>query len=56
VMTTKYCIQYQLGGCPKVERHIMSPCAEPLNLVDESGQRLRLKFDCKACIMEVIYE
>ena len=29
---------------------------EPLTLVDEDGHRLRLKFDCGACVMEVIYE
>jgi putative protease len=62
VMTTRYCLKYQLGDCPKMAQQVailespVSRYAEPLSLVDESGQRLRLYFDCKACAMEVIYE
>jgi putative protease len=54
VMTTKYCIKYQLGHCPREGQPPLQN--EPLALMDESDQRLRLKFDCKACVMEVIYE
>jgi collagenase-like PrtC family protease len=54
VMTTKYCVKYQLGHCPREGQPPLEN--EPLTLVAESGQRLRLKFDCKACQMEVIYE
>jgi putative protease len=54
VMTTKYCIKYQLGNCPRESQPPLKN--EPLTLVEESGQCLRLKFDCKACVMEVIYE
>jgi len=54
VMTTKYCIKYQLGNCPLESQPPLK--TEPLILVDESGLRVRLKFDCKACVMEVIYE
>lgn len=54
VMTTKYCLKYQVGHCPREGQPPLQN--EPLTLVAENGQRLRLKFDCKACLMEVIYE
>jgi putative protease len=53
VMTTKYCIKYQLDACPREGKKV--PLQEPLTLVDEDGHRLRLKFDCKECAMEVIF-
>ncbi len=53
VMTTKYCVKYQLGHCPREGQPPLQN--EPLTLVAENGQRLRLKFECKACVMEVIY-
>jgi 23S rRNA 5-hydroxycytidine C2501 synthase len=62
VMTTKYCLKYQLGLCT---RHApgetpVAPVAgdykEPLYLVDEEGRRLRLRFQCSACEMEVFLE
>jgi 23S rRNA 5-hydroxycytidine C2501 synthase len=54
VMTTRYCLKYQLGNCPREHQPALEN--EPLFLVDENGQRLHLKFDCKACLMEIIYE
>jgi putative protease len=54
VMTTKYCLKYQLDECPLEGKKII--LQEPLTLVDEYGHKLRLKFDCGACVMEVIYE
>jgi putative protease len=54
VMTTKYCLKYQLDACPREGNK--ANLQEPLTLVDEDGHRLRLKFDCGACVMEVIYE
>ena len=53
VMRTRYCIQHQLGLCdgqPKAGR-----LREPLYLVDEEGHHFRLRFDCAACEMEVLY-
>ena len=44
VMTTRYCIREQLGMCG---------ARGPLTLVDEEGRRLELRFDCRACRMEV---
>jgi putative protease len=54
VMTTKYCLKYQLEACPREGKKV--PLKEPLTLVDENGHRLRLKFDCGACVMEVVFE
>jgi putative protease len=51
VMTTRYCIKYELGWCPK-EGARQRP-AEPLMLVDAEGRRLELRFDCRRCVMEV---
>jgi putative protease len=53
VMTTKYCLKYQLGHCPREGQPPLQN--EPLTLLDEGGQRLELKFNCKDCVMEVIY-
>ncbi len=54
VMTTKYCLKYQLGACPHLKN--TQGLQEPLTLVDESGHHLALHFDCRACQMEVWFE
>lgn len=55
VMTTRYCLKHQLGLCPKDGAGAASARpAEPLTLVDnEDGHRLRLRFDCARCQMEI---
>lgn len=45
VMTTKYCIRYQLGACRKGS-------AEPLYLSDKSHS-FRVEFDCSKCEMNI---
>jgi 23S rRNA 5-hydroxycytidine C2501 synthase len=54
VMTTTYCIKYELDACPRLK----DTCAfaEPLYLLDDSGRRLKLEFDCVECRMHVICE
>ncbi len=54
VMTTRYCLMQQLNLCrtPGVGRSI----AQPLYLVDNEGNRLRLDFDCSRCEMEIWLE
>jgi 23S rRNA 5-hydroxycytidine C2501 synthase len=54
VMTTKYCLRYELDACLK-EKNAKS-LQEPLYLVDENGRKLKLKFDCAACEMQVFFE
>ena len=45
LMTTKYCIRYQLGACKKGN-------AEPLFLSDKSHS-FRVEFDCEKCEMNI---
>jgi collagenase-like PrtC family protease len=52
VMTTRYCIKYQLGMCP--QDSAANKCSEPLFLIDrQDGRRLRLHFNCRECQMEI---
>jgi collagenase-like PrtC family protease len=53
VMTTKYCLRHQLGLC--LAQGGGDSVHEPLTLVDEQGRRLRLRFDCAACRMEIYF-
>ncbi len=50
VMTTKYCLRQQLGLCDKSSQ---TQSAEPLFLIDEEGNQLRLEFRCGQCGMEI---
>ncbi len=54
VMTTKYCLKYQIGLCPNQKPKIQN-FIEPFYLVDEDGYRLKLQFNCRACEMEIYY-
>ena len=54
VMTTRYCIRYQLDLCPKLQ-HPAKKLQEPLKLKD-AHHTYRLEFDCRQCRMMVIFE
>lgn len=54
VMTTRYCVKEQLGLCPR--RGSDDAAEEPLVLVDDDGNRLRLDCDCSRCVMEIYLE
>ncbi len=54
VMTSRYCIRYQLNLCPKLQSPA-HPVKEPLKLKD-AHHTYRLEFDCKHCRMFVIFE
>jgi putative protease len=54
VMTTKHCLRYELGACPHQPERVRLNA--PLYLVNQAGLRLRLAFDCRACVMEVYFE
>lgn len=54
VMTTKHCIRYQLDACP-VHQSSAKRFNEPLYLKD-NNHTYRLQFDCKMCVMNVIFE
>ncbi|MDD5072097.1 MAG: U32 family peptidase [Patescibacteria group bacterium] len=52
LMTTKHCLRYFLGVCPKDAGRIKADFKEPLFLVHE-GKKYRLSFDCAKCLMEI---
>jgi len=54
LMTTRYCIRYQLDLCPRLQQPEPS-VKEPLYLRD-AHHTYRLEFDCKHCRMSVILE
>lgn len=54
VMTTRYCIRYQLDLCPKLQKQRLS-IKEPLHLRD-AHHTYRLEFDCRQCRMSLILE
>jgi putative protease len=59
VMTTRMCIKYEMGLCPRKPGHASRPCpAEPWFLVDDEGRRLRLDFRCgeRDCVMEIVFQ
>jgi 23S rRNA 5-hydroxycytidine C2501 synthase len=53
IMTTRYCIKFELGMCPSKQKFKNDDVfAEPLFLEDKN-RRYRLSFDCKNCMMLV---
>ncbi len=54
VMTTRYCLKRQIGLCR--ESGVDDAAEEPLHLVDDEGNRLRLDFDCGRCEMAIFLD
>ncbi len=54
VMTTRYCVKEQIGLCP--HKGAGDTVEEPIFLVDDDGNRLRLDCDCSRCEMEIYLE
>ena len=54
VMTTKHCLKFQLGFCPKFGGKKPEHFNEPFSLNDGKNE-LMLDFDCRLCVMKVIY-
>ncbi len=53
VMTTKYCVKYELGKCARFQRETMGEkLVEPLTLKHGENE-YKLKFNCKPCEMEI---
>jgi collagenase-like PrtC family protease len=53
VMTTKYCIKYELKKCPIHQKDIMGEkLKEPL-VLKQGELEYKLKFNCKPCEMEI---
>ncbi len=53
VMTTKHCLRYEFGLCPK--KNAKSSKSKNLILIDGYKKEYNLEFDCKNCIMKVIF-
>lgn len=53
LMTTKYCIRYECGECPKHAKH--SGEALPIYLKDNT-HRYRVEFNCKKCEMHIFFD
>lgn len=53
LMTTKHCLRFSLGACPK--RGWVKKLVEPLYLENE-GRRYRLAFDCQRCVMQLFLD
>ncbi|MFA7714570.1 MAG: DUF3656 domain-containing protein, partial [Candidatus Paceibacterota bacterium] len=52
LMTTRHCLRYFLGACPKNPEAGKPDFKEPLSLV-YNGRKFQLSFDCAKCVMEV---
>jgi len=53
VMTTKYCVKYELGKCARFQRATMGEkVTEPL-VLKQGDIEYKLKFNCKPCEMEI---
>ncbi|WP_010135007.1 peptidase U32 family protein [Ochrovirga pacifica] len=53
VMTTKYCVRYELGKCPHYQKETMGQkIKEPMTLTHGENE-YKLKFNCKPCEMEI---
>ena len=56
LMTTKYCLRYELGQCLKMKNHPNADKNYQKDLfLENNGRRFALKFDCDACEM-LIYK
>ncbi|MBR4715122.1 MAG: U32 family peptidase [Bacteroidales bacterium] len=55
LMTTKYCLRYELGQClmHKCNKSVTADYASGLYLVN-NGRRFRLHFDCQRCEMQIL--
>ncbi|MDP2722296.1 MAG: U32 family peptidase [Bacteroidales bacterium] len=54
IMTTRYCLKYELGICPS-KQTAANRLPEPLFLKDEL-RSYRLKFDCRNCLMKIVLD
>ena len=52
IMRTKYCIRYEIGKCPVIDK---THDASPLYL-ENNNKKYRVEFDCKECMMKIILE
>lgn len=53
VMTTKYCVKYELGKCPRFQRETMGEKVKEPLVLKQGEIEYKLKFNCKPCEMEI---
>lgn len=53
VMTTKYCVKYELGRCPRYQRETMGEKVKEPLVLKQGEIEYKLKFNCKPCEMEI---
>jgi len=53
VMTTKYCVKYELGKCPIFQRETMGEKVKEPLVLKQGELEYKLKFNCKPCEMEI---
>jgi putative protease len=53
VMTTKYCVKYELGKCPVFQRETMGEKVKEPLVLKQGEIEYKLKFNCKPCEMEI---
>lgn len=53
VMTTRYCIRYECGICPKYQHHDQQMTPDDLIMKNDEGDEFILKFNCTQCQMAV---
>lgn len=52
VMTTRYCLRYELGRCPR--HHDVEAPARSWSLAEPQGRELTVRFDCIRCEMQLL--
>lgn len=53
VMTTKYCIKYELEKCPKYHKDTLGEKVQEPLILKQGELEYKLKFNCKPCEMEI---
>ena len=53
LMTTRYCLRYELGCCLKKGKGEMKIAPNDTLLLRNQGRQFRLEFDCRECLMRI---
>ena len=53
VMTTKYCVKYELGKCARFQKDTMGEKVKEPLVLKHGDIEYKLKFNCKPCEMEI---
>jgi putative protease len=56
LMTTRYCLKYELGECPSKQSQTRGTSFSGPLYLEDSNRRYRLVFDCSRCEMKVMLD